>query len=90
MQANLRIIGRVQGVFFRSEGQNEALRLRLTGWIQNEQDGSVSICVQGPGKAIQEFIEWCRRGPAAAKVEEVQVEWLKDADGTFGSFDIRY
>ena len=50
------IEGRVQGVGFRYRAYYAAQTLELTGWVQNEDDGSVTLEVQGdPAKFMQLF-----------------------------------
>ncbi len=41
------ITGQVQGVGFRYRAHYAAQTLALTGWVQNEDDGSVTLEVQG-------------------------------------------
>ena len=41
------IEGQVQGVGFRYRARYAAQSLELTGWVQNEDDGSVTLEVQG-------------------------------------------
>ena len=41
------ITGQVQGVGFRYRAQYAARSLELTGWVRNEEDGSVTLEVQG-------------------------------------------
>ena len=41
------ITGQVQGVGFRYRARYAAQTLDLTGWVQNEDDGSVTLEVQG-------------------------------------------
>ncbi|MGN0706752.1 MAG: acylphosphatase [Faecalibacterium sp.] len=41
------IHGQVQGVGFRYRAMYAARELGLTGWVQNEDDGSVTLEVQG-------------------------------------------
>ena len=84
-RAELVISGRVQGVFYRASAQQEAQRLGLHGEIRNLPGGEVEAIVEGPKDRIEEFISWCRRGPPAAKVENVQVRW-GPASGEFRSF----
>lgn len=69
----LRIRGRVQGVWYRASSCQEALRLGLHGWVRNRHDGSVEAHVIGAPAAIEAFIAWARVGPPQAMVEEVQV-----------------
>jgi len=66
--------GRVQGVFFRASARNEALRLGLTGYAKNLDDGRVEAMARGAVVALDEFQRWLQHGPPAARVEEVQVE----------------
>ena len=88
-RAELRIEGRVQGVFYRASAQDEAERLGLTGEIRNLPGGEVEAIVEGPKDRIEEFISWCRRGPPSAKVENVQVRW-GTARGEFRTFRVTH
>ena len=74
-RAELRIRGRVQGVFYRASAKQEADRLGLAGTIRNLPDGDVAADVEGPEAAVLEFIAWCRRGPTGARVADVEVAW---------------
>jgi acylphosphatase len=65
--------GRVQGVFFRAEAQQEAGRLGITGWVRNETDGSVAGHFEGQPDAVDSMVAWCREGPRRARVDEVDV-----------------
>ena len=51
--------GRVQGVGFRFRCFSIANELKLTGFVKNEYDGSVSMEVQGEGMIIERMIENC-------------------------------
>ena len=42
-RADVLIIGRVQGVFYRASAQQEAMRLGLVGEVRNLPDGSVEV-----------------------------------------------
>ena len=41
------VSGRVQGVGFRYRARYAASQLGLTGWVENEDDGTVTLEVQG-------------------------------------------
>lgn len=69
----LRIHGRVQGVYYRASMVAEATRLGLHGWVRNRADGSVEALAQGGASAVQALVDWARRGPPQALVERVEV-----------------
>ena len=74
-RAHVVVTGRVQGVFFRAETRDRARSLGLGGWVRNNGDGSVEAVFEGDEERVESMVEWCRRGPAYAKVENVQVAW---------------
>jgi len=83
------VSGRVQGVFFRSETQDEASRRNVSGWVRNMPDGRVEAVFEGESDDVERLIEFCRRGPPGAKVKEVQVRWERYT-GEFRGFKVRY
>ena len=89
VRARVFVSGRVQGVFFRSETQEEALRYGLTGWVRNLPDGKVEAVFEGEKDRIDKLIEFCRRGPPGARVTNVEVVW-ENYTGEFRGFRIRY
>lgn len=69
----IHIFGKVQGVFFRAETQEQAQKLNLVGSVKNESDGSVRIEVQGELAELEPFIAWCKRGPPLSQVEHIEI-----------------
>lgn len=69
---NIRVTGRVQGVWFRNWTKAEAERLGLTGWVRNEADGSVSALIAGPENKVAKMVAALRRGPEQARVDQVE------------------
>lgn len=69
----IKVIGKVQGVWFRASTQEKAAELNLTGEVKNMQDGSVFIAAEGNDNDIQTFINWCKHGPKMASVNEIIV-----------------
>ncbi len=67
--------GAVQGVFFRADARDRARSLGLAGWVRNRPDGSVEAVFEGDAERVESMVEWCRRGPRGAQVEDVEVEW---------------
>jgi acylphosphatase len=74
-RAHVIVTGRVQGVFFRGQTRDRARSLGLGGWVRNNGDGSVEAVFEGDDDRVESMVEWCRRGPAYAEVENVQVAW---------------
>ncbi len=88
VRVELKIHGRVQGVFYRQSTFEMANSLGLTGWAKNCLDGSVEAVFEGEKAAIDQAIEWCEQGPPSARVTDVIVGW-QDFVGEFVSFGIR-
>lgn len=65
--------GRVQGVGFRWACRDQAARLGVGGWVRNLADGSVEVAIEGEATSVDQLVEWCRRGPAPARVTGVEV-----------------
>jgi acylphosphatase len=68
---NVRVRGRVQGVWYRGWTVDEAERRGLRGWVRNRRDGSVEAVLCGPQAVIDDMIGVMRSGPPAARVESV-------------------
>ncbi len=73
MIRRLLVHGRVQGVWYRGWTVDQAEALGLDGWVRNCRDGTVEILASGTEEAIAALIERCRRGPPAARVDDVAV-----------------
>ena len=87
VRVRLWIEGRVQGVFFRASTVEEAVRLKLKGWVRNCPDGSVEIVAEGEKAQVEKLARWCRQGPPGAHVHAVRVSW-EDCRGEFRDFRI--
>jgi acylphosphatase len=72
----VRIYGRVQGVWFRAWTVKAATALGLAGWVRNRADGSVEALFVGLADDIESMVARCREGPPAARVDEVVREVL--------------
>ncbi len=70
------VTGKVQGVYFRASAKQKAINLGLNGYIKNEKDGSVLLEVEGDDEAVGEMVNWCKQGPALARVSEIDVKPL--------------
>jgi acylphosphatase len=79
----IRVKGRVQGVGFRYALRDEAGRRGVTGWVRNRADGSVEALLCGDERCVDALLAWARRGPPAARVDEMsdeppQAEFARD------------
>ena len=88
-RAHIIIKGRVQGVCFRMETQNEAIRVNANGWVRNLRNGNVEAVFEGEDDMVNEMIQWCKHGPPGAKVKDISVDW-EDYKGEFHGFSITY
>ena len=65
--------GKVQGVFFRDECQQQAQSAGLAGWARNLDDGRVEVVLEGEESSVDQLVSWCRQGPSGAEVTGVDV-----------------
>ena len=89
VRAHVYVSGRVQGVFFRSETEDLAQRLDVKGWVRNLSDGRVEALFEGEKERVEEAIEFCRRGPPGAFLQNVEIEW-EDWRGEYPDFNVLY
>jgi len=82
------VSGRVQGVGYRYFAQREAMRLKLTGYAGNLDDGRVEVLAVGDAPALEEFERALGRGPSAARVTSVLAEPAASTE-TFTTFSTR-
>ena len=88
-RVSLKIWGSVQGVFFRHETREKARGLGLSGYAQNEPDGTVFIVAEGAKPRLKEFIKWCEKGPQLANVVKTKALW-QEPTGEFQDFTINH
>ena len=87
-RAQVRVTGRVQGVFFRDSTRERAEELGLSGHVTNTPDGGVEAVFEGPPDAVREMVRWCEQGPPNASVENVEVDY-GPAEGGPAGFEVR-
>jgi acylphosphatase len=82
---SLLIKGKVQGVFYRKSTAEKATEIGLTGFVKNLPDGNVYAEAQGTKEQLQNFINWCKRGPDRARVDDIVAEEcrLHETEKTF-------
>ena len=85
---NIRVRGKVQGVYYRVSTVSCAEHLDIAGWVENKNDGSVLIHAQGAEESIQRLIEWAWQGPERAKVDTIDIEEFSAQQ--YVGFEVRY
>ncbi|MVZ63022.1 acylphosphatase [Sphingobacterium humi] len=84
---NIKVKGKVQGVFFRASTKAVADQLGVKGFVLNEADGTVYIEAEGDAIALDFLLDFCKEGPYDAEVSDVQVEESTDLKN-FKNFEV--
>ena len=84
---NIRVSGKVQGVFFRASTKEQADRLGVRGFVCNEPTGQVYIEAEAEEEKLKLFLQWCGQGPANARVDDVKIE--ESSLKNYHSFEVR-
>jgi acylphosphatase len=80
------VSGDVQGVGFRQYIRYQARKLNIKGWVKNLPEGKVEAVFTGSSESVEKMIEFSRKGPVLADVNNVEIEELPDLK--FDSFEI--
>lgn len=81
------VSGRVQGVFFRDSTRRHAATAGVSGWVSNRPDGAVEAVFEGDAEAVDQLVEFCRRGPGRAEVDSVEV--IEEEPEGLSGFQVR-
>ena len=68
------ISGNVQGVGFRASMRRRARNNDVTGWVKNLENGKVEAVLEGEEDNVAKIMEWARKGPNVANVENIELE----------------
>jgi len=85
---HLIISGSVQGVFYRHNTNQVANRLGLKGFVRNLPNGNVEVIAEGNEEKLNELIEFCKKGPESAHVDNIKIEYEKPTK-EFNTFSIK-
>lgn len=80
----------MQGVNYRNRARQQALRLNLTGWVKNLEDGTVRLCAEGEERNLKEMLNWCKIGSRPAKVNQIEQEWSDLKRRQYLDFTVSY
>ena len=84
-----RVVGKVQGVWFRAYARDNALSLNIDGWVKNDPDGSVFGEAVGSETNIEQFTHILRKGSPRSRVEDILFEESSEKD-PLPKFEIRF
>ena len=84
LTVNRVIIGKVKGVGFRYFVLRRAQELSINGWVSNKPNGDVEAFAQGEKADLEQFIAKVKEGPSFSRVEDVSLNWVKEAEQYFG------
>jgi len=87
-RVHIYVAGKVQNVFYRNFIKRKASTLNVTGWVKNISDGRVEAVLEGEKDKIEELVNWAKKGPMFAKVDEIEVI-SEEYKGEFDNFEIR-
>jgi acylphosphatase len=82
------IRGRVQGVGFRWFVEREAQMIGISGWVRNNDDGTVEVLAIGTPEQLAELRRSLEEGPRAARVDGVEEREAQPVAG-LNSFQVR-
>jgi acylphosphatase len=83
---NIFIKGKVQGVGFRFSAMQAAYRVGVKGFAKNQDSDMVYLEAEGSKEQLDQFLQWCRKGPPGSRVETLRFE--EGVLRNFTSFEI--
>jgi len=83
------VVGRVQGIWFRASTCDKAKELGVNGYVRNLVNGDVEFVAEGDDSKVDRLIQWARRGPPLARVDDIKVEVL-EYDNEYTDFRVSY
>ena len=84
LTVNMTISGKVQGVGFRYFVLRQAQELSINGWVSNKPNGDVEAFAQGEKADLERFIAKVKEGPSFSRVDDVNLNWVNEAEQYFG------
>ena len=81
------VSGKVQGVWFRDSTRQEAIKLKVTGWVKNIPGGTVYLEAEGEENNLKSLERWIHIGSLHSRVETVDLQWSEPTN-TYSTFEI--
>ena len=81
------VSGKVQGVWFRDSTRQEAIKLKVTGWVKNIPSGTVYLEAEGEENNLKSLERWIHIGSRHSRVDRVDLQWSEPTN-TYSTFEI--
>ena len=81
------VSGKVQGVWFRDSTRQEAIKLKLKGWVKNIPSGKVYLEAEGEENNLKSLERWLHTGSPHSRVDRVDLQWIVPTK-TYSTFKV--
>ena len=81
------VSGKVQGVWFRDSTRQEAIKLKVTGWVKNIPSGTVYLEAEGEENNLKALERWLHIGSPHSRVDRVNLQWIVPTK-TYSTFKV--
>ena len=81
------VSGKVQGVWFRDSTRQEAVKLKVTGWVKNMPGGTVYLEAEGEENNLKSLERWLNIGSPHSRVDRVDLQWSEPTN-TYSTFEV--
>jgi acylphosphatase len=88
-RVGVRYEGRVQGVGFRYTAVSVSSSFDVTGYVQNEPDGSVTLVAEGREDELVRFLRAIKESHLGRYITAERLKW-SEATGEFAGFTVRH
>ena len=81
------VSGKVQGVWFRDSTRQEAIKLKVTGWVKNIPGGMVYLEAEGEENNLKSLERWLHIGSPHSRVDIVDLQRIVPTN-TYSTFKV--
>ena len=81
------VSGKVQGVWCRDSTRQEAIKLKVTGWVKNIPGGTVYLEAEGEENNLKSLERWIHIGSPHSRVDRVDLQWIMPTK-TYSTFTV--
>jgi len=85
---DIRVTGKVQGVWYRKSTSEKANELGIKGTVRNLPNNAVYIEAEGEEDRLNLFLNWCADGPELAEVSSISSK--EGSLSNYNFFEILY